>query len=63
MPKLKPKPDRHKSKLVRLPNEYMEALVKAQAVTRRPYTAEIQVALDAHLATLGIVVAQPKGAK
>ena len=63
MPKQKPKPDRHKSKLVRLPNSYMDALRQAQSVTRRPYTAELQVALDKHLATLGIVVAQPKGAK
>ena len=50
----KPKPDRHKSTfVVRLPEEYREKLKVLTDRTRRKYTAEVQIALDKHLAFEG----------
>jgi predicted DNA-binding protein len=47
-PRSKPK-DQHKSSfMVRLPEAYRERLAQLKARTRRPITAEVQLALDKH---------------
>jgi hypothetical protein len=52
--KSKPK-DQHKSGfLVRLPVAYRGKLEELRKTTRRPFTTEIQVALDAHMKANGV---------
>jgi hypothetical protein len=54
--------DRHKSGfLVRFPDSYRKAFEKLKAKTRRTYTTDAQIAMDAHLKANGIPV--PKGEK
>jgi hypothetical protein len=43
--------DRHRSPfMIRLPPIYQEQLRKLRAITRRPMTTEVQIALEKHLA-------------
>ena len=49
------KKDAHKSGfLMRFPESYREKLKELKAKTRRPYTVEGQMAMDAHLKANGI---------
>ncbi len=49
------KADRHKSTfVVRLPEAYREVMKELKRKTRRPITAEVQIALDQHLKENGI---------
>lgn len=59
--KPKKKPDLHRSGfMVRIPEEYREALAELKAKTDRPYAAAVRRALDAYLRVNGIV---PPGEK
>lgn len=52
---MKKRPDQHQAGfLVRLPDVYKEQLDVLRQETRRPYTEEVKLALEKHLAEKGL---------